>query len=339
VLIYLLGFFVDDSGLLGAFSFVPLLLGGGLLAGASALPRAGRVLLPGAVLALTGALLLLQLVASGGTTPGLIVFMLILGIVEAGAAIVAFLMDAGIVSAPDRRPRPPQQSQQPGYGPPPGYAPQGYGAPPQGYGPPSSPAMPPVFGGQHGAPPPPSPGGWGQMPGPGGSHEAGARQAPDVNRTEPRDDTSATSATTAIPIVSGDDRSARPADETTFFDDGGTFGKSSRSGADAPPQTRSTTATMPTVGSDRPTEPPADRSTDRPADRPADRGYTDENSAFGQGGMFAESSPRALAPEPGDEVVGRHEKPGDGERNERGNNGVPPNEQTWFMPPGDRRTN
>src|SRR5689334_10964373 len=48
VVIYLLGFFADDSGLLGTLSFSPLLVGGGLLAGASVLPKAGRVLLPGA---------------------------------------------------------------------------------------------------------------------------------------------------------------------------------------------------------------------------------------------------------------------------------------------------
>jgi hypothetical protein len=51
--------------------------------------------------------------------------------------------------------------------------------------------------------------------------------------------------------------------------------------------------------------------------------------------MFAESSPRNLTPEPVDEQpVGRHEQPADGERN-----GVPPSEQTWFMPPGDRPNN
>ncbi|MCO1654886.1 DUF5336 domain-containing protein [Pseudonocardia humida] len=324
LVIYLLGFFANENGLLGTLSFSPLLVGGGLLAGASVLPKAGRVLLPGAIIALTGVLLLLQLVASGGA-PGIVVFMLILGIVEAGAAIAAFLMDAGVVSAPARGsgggPRQPQP-QHPGYGPPPGYAPQGYGAPPGAYGPPSSPAMPPAFGAQQGgATPPPSQGGWGQGPGPiGGAHEAGAR--PDSDRTEPREDTSATSATTAIPIVTGGDRKPRPTDETNFFDDSA-FGSTTtnRPAPEPPAESRSATAAMPAVGSDR----------------PVDRGPADETSTYGgEGGMFAESTPRTLTPEPADDAGGggRHEQPVDGERNER--NGVPPNEQTWFMPPGDR---
>ncbi|WP_214406103.1 DUF5336 domain-containing protein [Pseudonocardia lacus] len=324
VLVYLLGFFTDDSGLLGALAFAPLLVGGGLLAGASVLPKAGRVLLPGAVIALTGALLLLQLVASGNA-PGIIIVMLIVGLLEAGAAIVAYLMDAGVVSAPAGVPR--QRQQPPGYGPPPGYPPQGYGAPPGGYGPPSSPAMPSAFG----ATPPPSQGGWGQGPGPlSGAHEVGARPTPDVDRTEPREDTSATSATTAIPIVSGD-RGARPADETNFFDDGGAFSKAQRPSPEPSEETtRSATAAMPAVGSDRSVDGPTDRG-------PSDRGYSDETSAFGEGGMFAESTPRPMTPEPGDEGGGgRHGQPVDGERNERSTNGVPPNEQTWFMPPGDR---
>jgi hypothetical protein len=52
--------------------------------------------------------------------------------------------------------------------------------------------------------------------------------------------------------------------------------------------------------------------------------------------MFAESGPRTMAPEPGEGGSGRHEQPVEGERS---NNGVPPNEQTWFMPPGDRPNN
>jgi uncharacterized protein DUF5336 len=330
LLVYLLGFFGggDSSGLSGAFSaglvallIAPLMLVGGLLAGASVLPKAGRVLLPGAIIALTGALLLLQIVAAGDA-PGVVVFALIVAVLEAAAAIVAYLMDAGIISAPAGAGGRRQPAPQPGYGQPPGYGPPGgYGGPPA-YGPPSTPGLPPAFGGggaQPGAAPHAQPG-WGPPPGPpmGGPDQGPRPSSPDADLRG--DDTSATSATTAIPIVSGGDRSARPAEETNFFDDGGMFSKTavSRQPAAEP------------AGESRPA---AHGSTERSPDRAAAPG--DETGAYGEGGMFAESTPRNPTSEPADE--GRPEPGADGERRNR--NGVPPNEQTWFMPPGDRPNN
>jgi hypothetical protein len=100
LVIYLIGFVADLGG--SSSPILPLLLGGGLLAGTVALPTVGgRVLAPAAVITTTGALLLLRDVVGDGSA--LAVGALVLGLLEAGAAVVATLMQAGVL-----RSRPPK---------------------------------------------------------------------------------------------------------------------------------------------------------------------------------------------------------------------------------------
>jgi hypothetical protein len=146
LVVYLLGFFSPLSSLL----FGPaLLLAGGLLAAAALLPRvAGKVLVPGAVLAVVGFLSLVQVgvAASQVAVGGIEIVALVLAFLEAAALGGAVLMEAGLVSMPARK----SQSQ------------QGYG---QQYGP---------YGQQYGGYPPPGQGGgYVQQPGPGGQYGYG----------------------------------------------------------------------------------------------------------------------------------------------------------------------
>ena len=167
VVVYLFGFFAQFgiiTTLLG-----PLLVGGGLLVGASVLPKVGKVLLPGAVAVTVGMLMLLQAVVGGGASTTVVVA-LVVAFLEAATAVGAVLLDAGIVTAPAPRPKAPGHEQQfpgypqqgyaqPGYGPgypqqgsqpgysQPGYGPQGsqpgYGQP--GYGAPQYGTQPPAY--------------------------------------------------------------------------------------------------------------------------------------------------------------------------------------------------
>ncbi|MGH3936509.1 MAG: DUF5336 domain-containing protein, partial [Pseudonocardiaceae bacterium] len=161
LVIYFLSF-TDGAGGYLRDLFGVLLLGGGLLAAASALPKASATLVPATVSVLTGALFLLVAVAKGpiflelpgaaGQTPALAVVAVILALLESAACVAAVLLQAGVVTmAP--RPRPfPQRSwapQQPG-----GYA----GGPPQGG----------YLGGPGGYPG--AAGGYPGVPGPGGSY-------------------------------------------------------------------------------------------------------------------------------------------------------------------------
>jgi Family of unknown function (DUF5336) len=148
--VYLLGF-VDDVG--SRSLIVPLLLGGGLLAGSVALPTvSARVLAPAAVTTATGALLMLQAVV-GGTNSAVAVGALVLALLEAAAAAGAALLHAGVVQSRPRHrkaatppyagyPAPGQPAQ--GY-PAQGQPAQGYpaqGQPAQGYAPQGYPAFP-----------------------------------------------------------------------------------------------------------------------------------------------------------------------------------------------------
>ena len=100
LVIYLIAFVADLGG--STSLVLPLLLGGGLLAGTVALPTVGgRVLAPAAVVTTTGALLLLRAVVDDGSA--LAVGALVLGLLEAGAAVGATLMQAGVM-----RSRPPK---------------------------------------------------------------------------------------------------------------------------------------------------------------------------------------------------------------------------------------
>jgi hypothetical protein len=109
VVIYLLGF-IDDTGT-GRTVIGPLLLGGGLLAGSVALPTVrASVLAPAAVVSAAGALYLLQVVVNGTATT-IAVGAVVLGLLEAAAAVGATLMQAGLVGtrrhAPKREATPP----------------------------------------------------------------------------------------------------------------------------------------------------------------------------------------------------------------------------------------
>jgi hypothetical protein len=200
LVIYLLGFF-DNLGGFASSIVAPLLVGGGLLAGAALLPKAGRVLVPAAVVVTTGTLLLLQLVTLGVPSTTVVVA-LVLAFLEAVAVIGAVLLDAGLVKAPAPRSRPAPGHPQQGYGgqyPPQGYpqqqggyqqqygpgqggyGQQGYGGQP-GYGQ-QAPygAQQPGYGQQgYGGQPaygqPPAQGGWGQQAAPG-QPDPGARPA------------------------------------------------------------------------------------------------------------------------------------------------------------------
>jgi Family of unknown function (DUF5336) len=102
LVVYFLAF-VDDVGPTSS-PIVPLLLGGGLLAGSVALPTVGaRVLAPAAVVTVTGALLLVHAVVSGRIS-AVVVGALVLALLEAGAAAGAVLLHAGVVRG--RRPKP-----------------------------------------------------------------------------------------------------------------------------------------------------------------------------------------------------------------------------------------
>ncbi|GAA1877194.1 hypothetical protein GCM10009836_68260 [Pseudonocardia ailaonensis] len=126
VVVYLLGFFGD--GLSGALTVGPVLLVGGLLAGAVLLPRAGKLLVPSAVLSVVGFLVLLQVVvvATRAGLGGILIVSLVLSFLQAAALTGAVLLDSGLVTMPAPRPAAPPQ----GYGPP--GQPYGYG----GYPPP-----------------------------------------------------------------------------------------------------------------------------------------------------------------------------------------------------------
>ncbi|NMH99089.1 DUF5336 domain-containing protein [Pseudonocardia acidicola] len=161
LVIYLLSFF--DPAIVGSLISV-LLLAGGLLGGAVLLPKAGRLLLPGAVAGLLGFLLLLQGIAAGaGTVSAVTVVILVLGFLEAGALVGALLFDAGVLKQPAPRPAGAPKgfgAQQPyGYGQQPGYGRQG------GYG------QQPGFGGQQ-------PYGYGQQPGYGAQQPGYGQQQP-----------------------------------------------------------------------------------------------------------------------------------------------------------------
>lgn len=161
LVIYFLSFSDDVGGYLRGLTGV-LLLGGGLLAAAGALPKTPATLVPAAVTVVTGTLFLLIEVAKGSSSlgpfgaavPGLAIVALVLAFLESVAAALALLVSVGLVNmAP--RPRPvPQQSWAPlqsgGYS-----APTAQGGYPGGY---------PTYGGypeQGGYP------GQGSYPGPG----------------------------------------------------------------------------------------------------------------------------------------------------------------------------
>lgn len=166
LIIYFCSFADVAQGSLGILGY--LLLGGGLLAAATLLPKSPNALVPATVLAVVGALGVLASVVAvpaGLETPGIIVAILILSLLEAAVLVASTLAAAGVIK---KQPRPapfrgqqwgPQSgsfpAQQPGQ-----FPPGQYGqAPPGQYGPgqpgqyPGQPAQP----AQYGQPPQQSP--------------------------------------------------------------------------------------------------------------------------------------------------------------------------------------
>lgn len=169
LLAYACSFSDDANGVVSVLA-IPLLVAGGLLAAANVLPRSPRTLLPAAVITTTAALLLLLDVIKGEDTPAIVVVILILGLLQAVASVVALLAEHGVMRM---RPRQasyggwgpqsgsfPQQGGQ--YGPQP-YGQQQYGAPPQ-----PSQQQPPQYGGQGGQ--------YGGQPGQGGGQSQYGQQ-------------------------------------------------------------------------------------------------------------------------------------------------------------------
>jgi len=155
LVIYVLGF-LNDLGL-GSLFAGPLVLGGGLLAGAAVLPKVGRVLLPAAVAVITGTLLLLQGVTGTPGAPTMMIVALVLSFLLVAAVVAAVLLDAGILTMPAPRPSAPPGYPQPGYGAygqPPGYG-AAYGQYPEqgGYGQQGYGGTPAGFSGYGGAQP------------------------------------------------------------------------------------------------------------------------------------------------------------------------------------------
>jgi Family of unknown function (DUF5336) len=155
---YFLGF-SDEASQAG--QEILLFLVAGLLAAFRALPNGPKFLPVAAVLSVAGALSMLDTVIGipeGAKTPGIIVVLLIMGILQMAVAVVAVLFDFGILKIP---------APQPQYGPPSGQFPQQPPPPPGQYG---SPGAQTQYQPQPGQFPPP-----GQQPGtpPGGYPQQG----------------------------------------------------------------------------------------------------------------------------------------------------------------------
>jgi len=137
---------------------LPLLIGGGLLGGANALPKAPKTQLVAAVLTATGALMLLLDVIKTDTN-AIVIIILIASLLQTAASVVAVLVEAGVVQL---RPRnayagaaawgTPQSGAFPQQGSPYGQQPYGqqYGSAPQAQQPPQAPQQTERYG-QHSA--------------------------------------------------------------------------------------------------------------------------------------------------------------------------------------------
>jgi hypothetical protein len=102
-LLGLVSYFCSFSGEANAGIPIIFLLVGGLLAAFRALPNAPTFLPVAAVLSAAGALLLLSDVVSapeGSETPGIVVVMLIMGILQMLVAVAALLLEFGVLKVP-----------------------------------------------------------------------------------------------------------------------------------------------------------------------------------------------------------------------------------------------
>lgn len=169
LIIYLCCFAAAAVVVRGSLSLV-LFLGAGLIGAATLLPNGSRVLLPAAVLSTVATLtLLVNTVVSpfgmapppfapDGSTPGIVITILVFGFLQTGALVSAVLLEAGLIGpkaggGPARQPSGAAQSP----------APHGQ-YPPGQYAPPPGPYQyPPGRYGQYGHGPPEPPGGYGQQ--------------------------------------------------------------------------------------------------------------------------------------------------------------------------------
>ncbi len=140
LLTYFVSFALELQVVLGTF-IVPLALVAGLLAGVSLLPKQKNRGAVAAVLATVAFLLSITLlVAAGSEADWTLYALLVLTLIQAGAAIAALLFDAGILTPPAPKP---QFDPQPQYG--------QYGGPPYQQAQPQRPGYPSQYGGYSGA--------------------------------------------------------------------------------------------------------------------------------------------------------------------------------------------
>ena len=148
-LLGVVGYFCGFSDEAQAASLdVRLMLLAGLLAAFRAVPNGPRYFPVAAVIAVLAGLSLLDTVIGISETSGIVVVLLIIGILQMAAAVVALLFDLGVLKVP--APRHSQQEQwhpqQEQYGPPPGQ----YGPPGQYPQPGQQPGQQTTFQPQHG---------------------------------------------------------------------------------------------------------------------------------------------------------------------------------------------
>lgn len=156
LLTYFVSFALELQVVLGTF-IVPLALVAGLLAGVSLLPKQKNRGPVAAVLATVAFLLSITLlVAAGGEADWTLYALLVLTLIQAGAAIAALLFDAGILTPPAPKPQFDPQPQYGQYGGPSQYygqqqQPQ-HGGQPYQQAQPQRPGYPSQYGGYSGAP-------------------------------------------------------------------------------------------------------------------------------------------------------------------------------------------
>jgi Family of unknown function (DUF5336) len=182
LVIYAMSFSSDafDAGITTSL-VLPLLLGGGLLAGANALPTRPKTLLPATLLTAIGVLLLLAFVIKNEDANAIVVVIMIAGLLELAASAVALLVDQGVIKMTPRAPSygapagawPPQSGgfSQHGYG-----MAQGYGQQPAGQQPAGQYGGQQYGGQQYGAAPPGGQPPYGQPGQPGQTGQPGGQQ-------------------------------------------------------------------------------------------------------------------------------------------------------------------
>lgn len=166
----LVSYFLSFSGDATGLSIV-LLLAGGLVAAVALLPQAPKVQLWSAVLSTLGGLSAVSDLVNAEHAPGVLVVVMLLGVIQMAASIVALLLDHNIVKIPAGGSRP----QYPPYGQPGPYGNQGPGQPGGQFPPPAATPQSTVYAPQQGQFYQPESGQQGQQPGtpPGGFDNQG----------------------------------------------------------------------------------------------------------------------------------------------------------------------